>query len=158
MKNEWILIIALSVIACISCSKDEMEEPKNNPSPTQIRGWLQDKKWVIVSNVSIDSLNNVLDLMQDVENFKLDDYFFFRPDSTYELNDNLLLRNDTATRIIDAGKWELSDDAQLLRHSDTYTTTYHPATIKEITDSTLFLETRFESDRSAIQTKYRRIE
>ena len=141
-------------IGTSSCSKDDEVNASENT-----RAMLINKKWMVTSSTSIDSLNNQTDLLANTEAFKKDDYFLFKPDSTYELNDNLVLRYDTASVIIDAGRWELSpDQEEIIRISNVFTTEYPPATIKEITDTSLFLESRFEGDNSIIRSRYRRIE
>lgn len=155
MKPIYLMML-LGCCACnLSCSKDDTDttEKKEN------RELLIDKKWVVTSNISIDSLNNQTDLLQDIEDYKKDDYFLFKSDSTYELNDNIELRYDTASVIIDAGKWILSNDGtELNRHSDVYTRSYEPATIKELNDTLLVLESIFETDNSKLLTRYRKIE
>lgn len=155
MKPIYLMILILSCEVISSCSKDDNDTTKRKEN----RELLVDKKWVMSSNISIDSLNNQTDLLQDIEDYKKDDYFLFKPDSTYELNDNIELRYDTASVIIDAGKWVLSaDGTELLRHSDVFTRTYSPAVIKEITDTSLLLESNFDTDNSKILTRYRKSE
>ncbi len=149
MRSFLILFIAGILFA--QCSKDEEITLENRMT------LIANKKWVIVENTSVDSANHSTDLTQDVPEFEKDDYLLFNPDSSYELNDNNILRSDTVSKIIDAGKWLLtSGGTELMRESSVFNATYPVATIKEISETTLYLETYSPSDRSFIRTRYRK--
>lgn len=151
MRSFLVLLLAGTLLA--QCSKDDEINQENRKS------LIANKKWVMVDNVSIDSLNRSTDLTQDLPDFQQDDFLLFNPDSTYELNDNNLLRPDSVSKIIDAGKWMLGPSGnELLRESSVYNSTYAPATIKELTETVLYIETYSESDRSYIRTRYRNSE
>jgi hypothetical protein len=121
---------------------------------------LAGKKWQVVSMVSkSDTSGQETDVFINLPEYRKDDFLRFNADSTYELNDNLILRSDTTEIIIDAGKWELADGNKYLQmHSYVFTTTYYPAEIKELTDNSLLLETYYESDSSRVTTRYRAVE
>ena len=149
MRSFLILFIAGTLLA--QCNKDEEVTLENRMT------LIANKKWVVVENVSVDSANHSTDLTQDVPEFETDDYLLFNPDSTYELNDNNILRSDSVSKIIDAGKWQLtSGGTEIMRESTVFNTTYPVATVKEISETTLYLETYSPSDRSFIRTRYRK--
>jgi len=151
MRRIFILCIVFSEIAYVSCDKDDSASGNNNFRPET----LIDKKWQIQSNISIDSTNHETDLLSGQEGYTKDDYLIFAADSTYQLNDNIILQSDTASKIIDSGTWLFSaDNTQLLRHSDMYEHDYEPALIKTLTANTFVTETYFASDRSTIRTSY----
>jgi hypothetical protein len=151
MKSFLILLVTGILFA--QCSKDEEVTLQNRQT------LIANKKWVVVENVSVDSMNRTTDLTQEVPEFEIDDYLLFNPDSTYELNDNNILRSDTVSRIIDAGKWQLtSGGTEILRESTVFNTTYPVATVREISETTLYIETYSPSDRSFIRTRYRKLE
>jgi hypothetical protein len=151
MKNILILLFLFSLLTIASCNKDDDQDGSNQ----QNRQLLVNKKWQIQSNISIDSMNRETDLFSGQEEYTKDDYLIFNSDSTYELNDNIILQSDTASKIIDSGTWLLSsDNNQLLRHSDMYQRDYQPAFIKTLSASSFVIESYFPSDRSTIRTSY----
>lgn len=148
---RWLCIAA--VVTTISllnaCSKSD------SPGKST-RELLVNTQWVIVSNISVDSAGKETNILSSAPEYEKDDYMLFNEDSTYEINDNLILRSDTATRLVDAGTWLLSPDQKTLqRESRVYPTTYHPSSIKEISETELYLETSFPTDKSLIKTRYR---
>lgn len=151
MKSFLFLLLIVSLFS--KCSKDDVVRTDQPP----VDSLLINTKWVVAENISIDSVNRTTDLTVDIPDFQRDDYLLFNADSTYELNDNEVLRSDTASLIIDAGKWELSaDKKQIFRESTVFGSTYHPATIKEITRNTLYIETYSEADKSYVRTRYQK--
>ncbi|HSB92382.1 MAG TPA: hypothetical protein VLC28_04660 [Flavitalea sp.] len=150
MRHILFTCMILSVLASSGCNKDD----GNNDDTNSLRAALINHKWQIKSNISIDSMNRETDLLSGQEEYKKDDYLIFNEDSTYEVNDNIILQTDTASRIIDSGTWLISADNRLVRHSDMYEHDYEPATIKTLTSSSFVTETYFPSDRSTIRTSY----
>jgi hypothetical protein len=151
MRQIFISWILFSAIAFTSCDKDDTDTGSNNFHPET----LIDKKWQIQSNISIDSMNRETDLFSGQEAYTKDDYLIFAADSTYQLNDNIILQSDTASKIIDSGTWLFSaDNSHLLRHSDMYERDYEPALIKALTANSFMTETYFASDKSTIRTSY----
>jgi hypothetical protein len=154
MKPFLFLITIASILTF--CSKDDAEDISFNE---KVDSLLINTKWVIIENIAIDSLKKVTDLTADKPEFQKDDYLLFNRDSTYELNDNTILRSDTASLIIDAGKWQLSPDKKMImRESTVFGSTYPAATIKEISTNTLYLETFSEADKSTVSTRYQKID
>lgn len=101
------------------------------------------------------------DIFPDLPAYQQDNYFTFSADSTYELNDNIILRNDTAVRIIDAGRWyiEAQEGQSLLQMvSNTFSTVYHPAIIRLQSSSDIELERIYPSDNSRIRTRLRKMQ
>ena len=100
-------------------------------------------------------MNRETDLFSGQEDYTKDDYLIFAADSTYQLNDNIILQSDTASTIIDSGTWLFSaDNTQLLRHSDMYEHDYEPALIKTLTAITVVTESYFALYKSTIRTIY----
>ncbi|MGZ5247788.1 MAG: hypothetical protein ACXWV5_12085 [Flavitalea sp.] len=147
------LVLFLAGFLFTHCSKDDQINQENRET------LIANKKWVVVTNLSIDSLNWSTDLTLNLPESHKDDYILFNTDSTYEINDNNILRPDSVSKIIDAGKWHLSSGGtELMRESTVFNSTYPAATIKEISETTLYLETYSPSDRSYIRTRYRKSE
>ncbi len=152
MKPFLFFIVIATVFTF--CSKDDTDEILGT---SQVDSLLVGTRWIVTENIAIDSLNRTTDLTVDKPDFQKDDYLLFNRDSTYELNDNIILRSDTASLIIDAGKWQLSPDKKMiLRESTVFNSTYPAATIKEISTNTLYLETHSDSDNSIVRTRYQK--
>jgi hypothetical protein len=153
MKYLVSFLIFGGMIYCASCAKDDSIVVKNNaPLLTGV-------KWEVISIISVDSLNKETDLYSTLPAFMKDDYFLFNADSTYELNDNVVLRADSASAIIDAGNWELTHNGDSLElHSNFFSTTYYPAFIKELTQTSLSLERYYPGDKAVVRTKYKAIQ
>ena len=150
MKRIFITCFALFIIAIISCKKDESIDADGASK----RILLINKKWQIQSNISIDSMNRETDLFTGLESYQKDDYTQYNADSTYEINDNIILLSDSTSKIIDSGTWLLSDDSTLLRHSDMFQHDYEPVVIKQLSSSALITVSYFPSDHSTIKTSY----
>jgi hypothetical protein len=151
MRCLWLVVLYFGILQS-GCTKDDTIENR--------RALLIEKKWQAVSMISkSDTSDQEIDMFINLPEYRKDDFFIFNPDSTYELNDNLILRSDTTEIIIDAGKWELSDGNNYLQmHSYIFTTTYYPALIKELTENSLMLETYYATDSSTVTTRYRAVE
>ena len=151
-----------SLISCVSiviilflsaCSKS------GDALPRDTYALLTGIRWEIVSVISkAGPAAPETDIFPAVPAFQRDDYLIFSMDSTYELNDSELLRNDTAIRIIDAGRWHIEkngNDEYLHMISNTFTTDYHPGKITLLNDNSLEIERHNPSDQSLIRTRYR---
>lgn len=152
MKNKimWIAFATLATTLIMGCSKKDHIDEKSR------KELLISNKWQVIAILSIDSAGNEKDIYSGLDDYQKDDYYIFNADSTYELSDNISVRNDTVSNIIDAGTWKLiQNDSHLEMRSNIFATTYQPALIKELTGTSLFLETTFVSDRSVIRTWYR---
>ena len=153
MKPFLLFILVTTLLTF--CSKDDQDVILGT---SQVDSLLVDSRWMITENIAIDSLNRTTDLTIDKPEFQKDDYLLFNRDSTYELNDNRILRSDTTSLIVDAGKWQLSPDKKMiLRESTVFNSTYPAATIKEISTNTLYLETHSDADKSIVRTRYQKI-
>lgn len=150
MKHALSSLIFCTVILYASCAKDDTVQVQHKEQS------LTGIKWEVTSIVSIDSLNHETDLFSTLPDFMKDDYFLFNPDSTYELNDNLILRADSVSPIVDAGNWELTHNGDSLTlHSNFFSTTYYPAFIEELTQTTLSLKRYYPGDKTVVRTKYK---
>ena len=145
---KWFAIVW---VLSLSCSKDD-----ENAIPANARELLTASKWQLIEQIQIDSTGKSENLYPTLPSFRKDDYYLFKQDSSYEVNDYLELRSYTTELIIDAGRWELTNNNSVLQlHSNMYTTTYEPATIQELSASTLATETKYPGDRSIVRTRYR---
>ena len=98
----------------------------------------------------------VANAYDSLPSFRKDDYFHFKPDSTYEFNDNRDTIPGKNSRILDAGIWKLDQKETLLEmHSDIFNTTYNPARILELTSSKLSLERTHPGDGSVTIITYK---
>ena len=148
MKTTLQLFVAAILFA--GCSKEEI------PPLKTAQEMLVNKKWQLVAQTTkVDSLPNIKDDFAALPGYEKDDYFIFKPDSTYEYNDNVIARPDASSKILDAGKWELLNGGkQIQLKSTVFTTKYPPSEIKEFTETKLFLETRYPGDGSVIWKTY----
>jgi hypothetical protein len=88
--------------------------------------------------------------------YRKDDYFLFKPDSTYEFNDNTDTMPGKHSRILDAGSWKFKNRQTLLEmHSDVYNTTYNDARIMELSSGRLSLERTHPGDGTVTITTYK---
>ncbi len=140
-------VTVLSFVACSKNSTDDLKE-------TELL--LTNKKWELSGlKMKTDSGTVIEDAYTPLPAFRKDDYLIFLPDSTYEYNDNILLRADTSSKILDAGRWKLIDRAKSISmRSEIYSTTYNPAMILELSASKLFLETQYP-DGSVVWTTFK---
>ena len=143
-------IVMLTALIFYSCTKNDSVQVDNR------RSMLMNKQWKMTATISIDSNNNETDLYTGLPEYRKDDYFIFNADSTYELNDNVLLSADTISSIIDAGTWALTENGNRLElYSNFFNVTYEPAMIRVLTNDELYIERIYPSDRSKIRTWYR---
>lgn len=153
MKHVLSSLILGAVLLYASCAKDDTVQVQHKEQS------LTGIKWEVTSIVSVDSLNRETDLYATLPGFMKDDYFLFSPDSTYELNDNQILRADSVPAIVDAGNWELTHNGDSLTlHSNFFSTTYYPAFIEELTQTTLSLKRYYPGDKTLVRTKYKAIQ
>lgn len=145
----WIFSGLVIGMLFMSCTKDDTISVSNT------RQMLLNKKWKITETTSIDSNGNEKDLFSALPPYRKDDYLLFNNDSTYELNDNLELDEDSLSTIIDAGRWALTQNGTYLElHSNLLNSSYEPALIKEISDNMLYVERKYTSDNSIVRTRY----
>jgi hypothetical protein len=97
------LLYPFALIFLFSCKKDHL-----NTGNTELRDQLiVDKKWEPVAlNYKQDNGSEGPDVFSSLPEYKKDDYWLFRADGTYEINDNLKLRPGVLTSFIDAGTWK----------------------------------------------------
>ena len=143
---KWFVIV-LFFVACSKNSTDDLKE-------TELL--LTDKKWEFSGlKMKTDSGTLIEDAYTPLPAFRKDDYLIFLRDSTYEYNDNIVLRADTSSKILDAGRWKLIDGGKAISmHSEIYSTTYNPAMILELSATKLFIETQYP-DGSVVWTTFK---
>ena len=130
------IIVLLFAAACSKNGDDDLKE-KNI--------LLTSKKWQLAGlKLKTDSGTVVEDAFTPLPAYRKDDYLLFSPDSTYEYNDNLIVRVDSTSKILDAGRWYLIDGGRsIYMRSEVYSTTYNPPIILELSNTKLFLETHY---------------
>src|SRR5215211_2193639 len=135
MRKHLPAILCLLIVNFISCTKEDTIVIERKQS------LLVNKKWQL-SGMSVTTTNGTTtNEFDSLPSFRKDDYFLFKPDSTYEFNDNTDTVPGKNSRILDAGVWNLdSKQTQLEMHSDLYNTTYTTAKILELTTTKLSLE------------------
>lgn len=97
------LLYPIALILFFSCKKDHL-----NSGNTELREQLiVDKKWEPVAlSYQLDNGSEGPDVFSSLPEYKKDDYWLFRADGSYEINDNEKLRPDILTSFIDAGTWK----------------------------------------------------
>ena len=149
MKKS-VLVSFCTVVFLFGCIKDDA-------IVIERKHWaLVNKKWQL-SGMSIQTANGMLTNQYDsLPSFRKDDFFVFKPDSTYEFNDNIDTMPGKNSKILDAGIWKLDQKETVLEmHSDMFNTTYNPARILELTSSKLSLQRTHPGDGSVTTTTYK---
>ena len=150
MNKCYFLILCLVTVQLNSCTKDDTILIKMK------QGLLINKKWQLTS-MSVKTANGPLTNAYDsLPPFRKDDYFLFKNDSTYELNDHIDTMPGKNSKILDAGSWKTNTSQTYLEmHSDLYNTTYNPARIIELSATKLTLERIHPGDASITVTIYK---
>lgn len=150
MRKHLPAILCLLIVNFASCTKEDT-------LVIERKQWLLvNKKWQL-SGISVTTTNGTTtNEFDSLPAFRKDDYFLFKPDSSYEFNDNTDTVPGKNSRILDAGVWNLDSKQTLLEmHSDLYNTTYTTAKILELTTTKLSLERTHPGDGSVTVTTYK---
>lgn len=150
MKKSILVSFSMILAFLFGCTKDDS-------IVIERKYWLLvNKKWQL-SGMSIKTANGILTNAYDsLPSFRKDDYFVFKPDSTYGFNDNTDTMPGKNSRILDAGTWKLDQKETVLEmHSDMLNTIYNPARILELSSSKLSLERIHPGDGSVTTTTYK---
>jgi len=150
MKKSIPVFLCLAAAYLFGCTKQDA-------LVIERKHWLLvNKKWQL-SSMSIKTANgNLTNQYDSLPSFRKDDYFVFKPDSTYEFNDNTDTIPGKNSRILDAGIWKLDQKETVLEmHSDLFNSTYNPARILELSTSKLSLERIHPGDGSVTVTTYK---
>jgi hypothetical protein len=150
MKKFIPTVLCLALGNILSCTKQDA-------LVIERKHWLMvNKKWQL-SGMTIKTSNGILSNEYDsLPSFRKDDYFLFKTDSTYELNDNKDTMPGKNSRILDAGTWKLDQkETTLEMHSDIFNTTYNPARVLELTSSKFSLERTHPGDGSVTIITYK---
>ena len=145
-----LVVPALLLSWLISCTKDDDIV-------------IERKQWVLINTrwqltgVLEKTFNGVFTNKYDsLPSFRKDDYFVFKADSTYELNDHLDTMPGKNSKILDAGVWSINAaQTHIKMHSDVFNTDYNPARIVELTSTRLSLERVHPGDGSVTVTTYK---
>jgi len=147
MKKYLSTLLCLFVINFIGCTKEDA-------LVIERKHWLLvDKKWQL-SGMSLKMASGVfINEYDSLPSFKKDDYFLFKPDSTFEFNDNIDTMPGKNSKILDVGTWKFDEKHMVLEmHSDLYDTTYNPAKIIELSTTKLSFERTHPGDSITITT------
>ena len=130
---------------------------KHDALVVERKHWLLvNKRWQLSGMVVKTSNGTPTNEYDSLPSFRKDDYFLFKPDSTYEFNDNRDTVPGKNSRILDAGTWKLDQKETVLdMHSDQFNTTYNPARILELNSSKLSLERTHPGDGTVTVTTYK---
>lgn len=150
MKKHIYVFSCLLILGSFSCTKDDA-------LVIERKQWLLvNKKWQL-SGMSLKTTNGTFtDEYDSLPSFRKDDYFIFKPDSTYEFNDNIDTMPGKNSKILDIGTWKLDEkQTQLEMHSDLNNTTFNAARILELSTTKLSLERTHSGDGSITVTTYK---
>lgn len=143
------LLLALA-LSCAGCTEDDniMIERKQ---------WtLINTRWQLTGLSEKTASGPFSNKYDSLPSFRKDDYFVFRSDSTYELNDHLDTMPGKNSKVLDAGVWTINAaQTHLQMHSDVFNTDYNPARILELTSTRLSLERVHPGDGSVTVTTYK---
>src|SRR5687768_11772451 len=157
IKSKYLIMKALALCGLVlttmilSCTKSTGIDGQQR---SQL---LINKKWQLAKLVAkTDSGTTTINGVDSLPDFRKDDYLLLKADSTYEYNDNLVLRPGQSSQVLDAGNWLLiAGNHALELHSTIYTRTYPPLQILELNATTMQLETKSASDGSVVQMTFR---
>lgn len=131
-------IICVVLVFLLSCKDDELFGI-NSDTRTFL---LVNKKWknsaIYVRSIQGQVLRDEYTFLPD---YRKDDYFFFRADSTFELNDNVVKDPIAPGAVLANGTWNLLSSEQFLKlRSETGTVFQDSVKISSINDNTLLIE------------------
>ena len=150
MKKYLPFALCIAIASWYGCTKDDTIQVKNYEQ------LLVDKKWQLTA-ITTGSANGVsVNKFDSLPAYSKDDYFLFKADSTFELNDNIdTMPGSKHSRILDEGTWELTSSGDLDMHSDVFNSDYTRAKILELDSKVLRLERRHPGDGSVTTTSYK---
>ena len=150
MKNYFAVLVWVLMLASFGCTKEDT-------LVIERKQWLLvNKKWQLSGMSSKTAGGAFTNEFDSLPSFRKDDYFVFKPDSTYEFNDNMDTMPGKNSKILDVGTWKLDEkELKLEMHSDLYNITYNPAKILELSTSNLSLERTHPGDGSITLTSYK---
>lgn len=149
MKKYVAVLYSVLMLNSPGCTKDD-------DLVIERKQWLLvNKKWQL-SGMAVTTAGISIDRYDSLPAYRKDDYFLFRPDSTYEFNDNTDTMPGSNSKILDVGTWRLDEkEMELEMHSDQYNTTYNPAKVQELSNTTLSLRRIHPGDSSITVTTYK---
>lgn len=151
IKHTFTQLLILSLLA--ACSKDSTQ-PQTSQSRTDL---IIGKKWVMISMTGKLANGSIVgEQIGSLPDHKKDDYWYFKQDLSFELNDNMNKRPGTSSAILEKGTWKLinSDTYLDLRSADPGTT-YFPTKILELSAAQMKWESTDPSDGTVIYTTYK---
>lgn len=148
MKHIFLLLLTSILFAC---NKNDDDDP-NDKSRTEL---LINKKWQVTAiSGKLSDGTVVPDDFSGLPDNKKDDYYFFKANLTYEINENTLLRPGSTTPIFDAGTWRLlNSDEYLEMTSNDSNTSFGVIKIIKLTETVL--ETRQEGDGDVFNVSFK---
>ena len=149
MKKYLAVLYSVLMVSFTSCTKED-------DLVIERKQWLLvNKKWQL-SGMSVNTSGLIVNEFDSLPSYRKDDYFIFRPDSTYEFNDNIDTMPGNNSKILDIGTWRFNEkEMELEMHSDQFNTTYTPAKVLELSTTNLSLQRTHPGDGSVTVTTYK---
>lgn len=149
----FIIVFCLFLLAC---SKDDSSDPTPQKTRTEL---LIDKKWqkTAISGKLADG-TIVPDGFTSLPSYAKDDYYLFKSNLKYELNDNIEMHPGQTDKVIASGSWALVSSDQYLtveRDSDGFETNVK---ITELTETQLKWESVIEETGTTVYETYKVIQ
>ena len=132
------LLVAVMVLIFVACKDDELYGINSNTKSYL----LANKKWQ-TSAIYVKSPQGLVirDEYVLLPEFRKDDYYLFRADSTFELNDNVSRDPIATSPVLASGNWNLIKSEQFLKLETTYNPYFQDSIkIASLTESSLTVE------------------
>ena len=143
MKILQFVTAFLFSVLIYSCTK--------NSSRTTL---LTEKKWQrtsIILSYDTDTGRKYQDTYSQLPDYEKDDYYTFHSDSTYELNDNVVLNPSVTSLVLVHGTWYFTENESFLQIIIPSITFFiHPARILKLTNDELETENSFGNVKELI--------
>ncbi len=153
MNLKHSILTTIVIALFLGCSKDDAPT-----QPQQSRtDLLVGKKWVMTSMTGkLANGSMVTEQIGLLPEYKKDDYWFFKPDLTFEFNDNSNKRPGSTISVLDQGTWRLvNGDSYIELKSNSPATSYFPTKVLEITSAQMKWESTDPADGTIIYTTYK---
>ena len=136
------IFFAFTLLFLLSCQK---EPPGFGPVKSKIE-LLVNKKWQTTGiSVKLADGTVIPNFLSTLPEEEKDDYYFYRPDLTFEINDNILKKEGSSSDILQTGSWSLfNSDLQMTSDDSAYI--FYPVKIIELTEDKLKIQISHNGD------------